>query len=1512
MPAILVEFEPFDPVEGVAKLLRATDTDDSRVASGLDGKAWLPALIDAGRHSADAFAPAFPGFAASPSLSVSLDLAAFPDAGRYGWADRPARVWVGEAGQPWPWAQRFTGLVESANARNGRLEIRLRVDDAWLDRPLLTSLYAGTGGIEGGAELKGLPRPLAIGAPRYVQPVLIDVVDQIYQFHGYGAARAVLAATDRLVRFPASVGDYANYAALKAAAIPAGRFGTCRAAGLVRFGAPPEGPMTLLVQGDEGGPAGWVRTPGAVIRRLALLAGARADQIDTDSLAALDAAVPYPISLYIAAQRRVGDAIAEVAASCNAMAMIGPHGKLMVTRAAIGAPVITVATDGSAEPQAMAAELLEQGAPWWRLQMEADRCWRPHSYGEIAYTATLVARGEYAAGETYREGNIVSHNGSSWIYTNPTPSSGNAPPSPAYWELLAAAGAGEPGPAGAGAYNLIQSASGHYDLSVPGRIVKASGHTGWNAMWRTASPHAGGVRAEWAAGVVGNLILGLTTAEPTDTNPQNVFDYGVYINNDGGLIRRVGSSSPLTILPGGSIMTGDRLTLAYDGQAARAWHNGALVDTFASIAAGQTYHVGGTSISGGTIEDLAIAVAGTAGAKGDPGDPGEPGPAGPPGGEPIYVEISRSDATVFGYSNGKVPDFAATAGKLTLIDNGVDVTSSAVLTAAGVHVAGTIDGGGNYIVTGMDLDQGVGRLMLSAAYGGETYVATLHVTKVRTGLEPVSALPVADLFEGREVYLETEGRRYIVRDGVWEPYLTSAAIEHEGDILESVIDDIFEIYGDTESAALSAAAADAARTAANNARDAAIDARNLADSHATNAGNSAAAAAGHVATASSKATEAGNHATAAQGWAVTADAAATDALMQGGNQHFTFGTDGWADGTVNAVNKIPTSHYTYASSYSGAQDVLVFAETRAELISWKAYPVQPGRTYRIANRFGIGGSGVDDVRMYAGVQCIGADGNTVGGNNGRIYNLVGGALFPSGWHAFEAEFTTATLNPGTTSVRLQGRSNFDYAADRGGAWDYFTIADVTEEVAALGHANASASHASAADASKTAAGNSASAANTSRVEAEAARDTASGHASAASTSASNASASATTAGNHATAANTARTQAETARSQAEIARTDAVGAKEDAEGAAASALSSMTLSASLALNSAVKNPAFANWPDGQAMPASWSKSSGGVPTRVAGSVSPYALQLTGPAGGESWLTQTFGSPADRTVLPDQWWVLEADVTLVSGTFEAAAAMLRTRNAAQAILHQYILTFKTDPDSTGSVVGDGVPGNRYRFSRLFRLNAAAHHYAELFGFSHYAPFGDIAAANAIKWHMLSARPATQAEIDGHATSAEVSVQAGAIATLQGENVAYWQASAGINGDTNWFMQGRARGAYGQPATGTIGMGADKLYIYNPAGGGSWVKTLEVSAGLVRVYGRMAANTVDADAIIGGSVEAGHLAATNVVTMSAQIGNGVIQSANIGNLQVKTANIEDLTVGTEKVQYNAISAPWTVSA
>ena len=475
MAVTLVEITAYDPVAAAAVTVRVCNADDHRVTR-LNGVRWWPVLGRAPQRRIDLFDGDFSGQIGigigDLEIATRAGVSVLANAPRYSWGERAVTIWRGPLGGAWgDYVQVFKGLTRPARGSNGRLTIGLRPDDRWLDKPLLPT-FAGTGSAEGPAELKGVAKPLALGAPQFVPGVVINRALNIWQISAF-AINGITAVLDRLARFggPAFAGNDATYAALASATIPAGSWRSCTALGLVRFGAPPAVP-SFIINGDNGGIGGWVRRPGAVIRRVAEIAGAAAGQVDATSLAALDSwAATLPsggnISLYLGEQTTARDVIQQIAASCNAGFGVGWDGRLFVARATIGTATATLAADGSRTPAVADVQLLETSAPFWRHAMAAEPTWRVHSEGEygvigvadqITYpdgtavsalqpaaagadptraTVPAMPRGEWSsASVSYVTGDIVFRNNAAHTAkANHTSTSGNGPPS-AQWEPL--------------------------------------------------------------------------------------------------------------------------------------------------------------------------------------------------------------------------------------------------------------------------------------------------------------------------------------------------------------------------------------------------------------------------------------------------------------------------------------------------------------------------------------------------------------------------------------------------------------------------------------------------------------------------------------------------------------------------------------------------------------------------------------------------------------------------------------------------------------------------------------------------------------------------------------------------------------------------------------------------------------------------------------------------------------------------------------------------------------------
>jgi hypothetical protein len=382
MLATLVQIDPFDPVTSTVVSMFAATHDDDRLCH-LNAQSWFPVLGRLPVLAYDFFSGQFDGAVTVPASSLSIGIEPWPLFPRYSFTDARIQLWTGLIGAAWAgFTKRFDGRCTTQPAiANGEATIGFAVDDSYLDQNVLP-VYAGTGGAEGPAALKGSVKPLAIGAPQFAPGVLIDAVNVVYQFSAFAVDGGVVAL-DRLVRYPAPVANYASHAALIAATIAPGQFATCLAEGKARFGAPPFGRVSFILRGDSGGAEGWVRTPGKIARRIALLAGGAGKIVDA-SLNAIDTSRPYNQSLVMTQQTSARQIIQGLAAGVNAVTGTLHTGGLFMAPVEVGASVLTLRADGSALPIVASVEQVGMTGPFWKLALAAERTWDVHGSGDYA------------------------------------------------------------------------------------------------------------------------------------------------------------------------------------------------------------------------------------------------------------------------------------------------------------------------------------------------------------------------------------------------------------------------------------------------------------------------------------------------------------------------------------------------------------------------------------------------------------------------------------------------------------------------------------------------------------------------------------------------------------------------------------------------------------------------------------------------------------------------------------------------------------------------------------------------------------------------------------------------------------------------------------------------------------------------------------------------------------------------------------------------------------------------
>lgn len=159
----------------------------------------------------------------------------------------------------------FEGTATGWRADDTACRLRLRDLAYKLDIPLQENLYKGTGGLEGGDDLRGRPKPWALGdlSSANIPAVLVDPIKLIYQVSD-GPVSEIFRVYDRALEL-ANAGPVPNI--VEAAPAPA-TFVTELGRGYFRLGSVPAGLITCDLYGDNSD--GFVVTASDIALRVLL------------------------------------------------------------------------------------------------------------------------------------------------------------------------------------------------------------------------------------------------------------------------------------------------------------------------------------------------------------------------------------------------------------------------------------------------------------------------------------------------------------------------------------------------------------------------------------------------------------------------------------------------------------------------------------------------------------------------------------------------------------------------------------------------------------------------------------------------------------------------------------------------------------------------------------------------------------------------------------------------------------------------------------------------------------------------------------------------------------------------------------------------------------------------------------------------------------------------------------------------------------------------------------------
>ena len=250
----LVKATPYDPVGLAETAVYFSAGRPDMAAPVYDGVLWPARLTTAISTQVSVFEGEFGGGVPTFGVvQIALVAGEYDSLLDYYWDGRDIFIYRGrqDAGGVSDMSLVFKGTVRRVQWDRYTLTLNLADYGEVLQKPIQTTLYAGTGGVEGGSDLTGKPKPLAFGTPKNIEATLVDSAYLVYQFHSR-QANGVDWVYDQGVAMSLNA-DYPTYADLIAALVPPGKYATCNALGLFRLGATPVGPVTADVTGDAVG-----------------------------------------------------------------------------------------------------------------------------------------------------------------------------------------------------------------------------------------------------------------------------------------------------------------------------------------------------------------------------------------------------------------------------------------------------------------------------------------------------------------------------------------------------------------------------------------------------------------------------------------------------------------------------------------------------------------------------------------------------------------------------------------------------------------------------------------------------------------------------------------------------------------------------------------------------------------------------------------------------------------------------------------------------------------------------------------------------------------------------------------------------------------------------------------------------------------------------------------------------------------------------------------------------------
>ncbi|MGD8327376.1 MAG: hypothetical protein PVF65_10705, partial [Sphingomonadales bacterium] len=364
-------------IEATAFLPDGTDAPIIRLASGDNradhfGEQWYPALTQlplmGARLGFNGRSFEAPVTSTTGNFVFSLNMGDLERAADLVWDGADIKIYQGfEGDADGDFNLLWHGRAASSQTNEEAISITLADPSKELGKPILSERFAGTGGIEGGEDLKGRLKPKAWGFCENVPGILIDPANLIYLL--IDGPSTILQVKDGGVPFAVDQ-DYPDYATLAVTPIPEGKVGFCSSLSLVKVWRAPRFALTADLTAS-----GSMRIGDIAENLVSSISNVTFAPNTLDNFNALQ---PAFASSYIDDERSIAQELDRLFGGVGSWWMPNAQGEIRVDQMDFGAVALDV--KGSVESLSRTSVL----SPTYRRVLGYRPNYKPLSDGDIA------------------------------------------------------------------------------------------------------------------------------------------------------------------------------------------------------------------------------------------------------------------------------------------------------------------------------------------------------------------------------------------------------------------------------------------------------------------------------------------------------------------------------------------------------------------------------------------------------------------------------------------------------------------------------------------------------------------------------------------------------------------------------------------------------------------------------------------------------------------------------------------------------------------------------------------------------------------------------------------------------------------------------------------------------------------------------------------------------------------------------------------------------------------------